>query len=226
MGIFSRKKKESVVSNEEATEPENTIGPFSEEDHPDRGDLLDAGALWLPKVEGATVQFSVDKRRKLVLGVVYVKNNSALQLQVFAAPKSSGLWEDIRAELISAIAAQGGNSQQEEGEYGSEVRALMPVAASKNAKPTNPVRYIGIDGPRWLLRATVTGRASTNDDAASAILHDVLDQLVVVRGQTPHPPRELLPLSIPKKDHEDKAGDEERLTLDLPKRGPEISEVR
>ncbi|MGO1591786.1 MAG: DUF3710 domain-containing protein [Ancrocorticia sp.] len=224
MGIFSRKKKGAGASEEEVPDSEisEATGPFTEEDHPDRGELLDAGALWLPTVEGATVQFSVDKRRKLVLGVVYVKDNSALQLQVFAAPKSSGLWEDIRAELISAIAAQGGKSVQADGEYGAEVHAVMP--AGDNKKPTSRVRYVGIDGPRWLLRATATGRAATDDAAASAIMHEVLDQLVVVRGQTPHPPRELLALEIPKKESDTE--ESERPTLSLPKRGPEISEVR
>lgn len=223
MGIFSRKKG-SQASEEEAPETEELIGPLSEEDHPDRGELLDAGALWLPQVEGATVQFSVDKRRKLVLGVVFVKDNSALQLQVFAAPKSAGLWDDIRAELMSAIAAQGGQSRQSEGEYGAEVLAVMPAPGANNAKATNRVRYVGIDGPRWLLRATLTGRAATQDEAASKILHEVLDTVVVVRGQTPHPPRELLALSIPRKEGEEK--ESERPSLSLPERGPEISEVR
>lgn len=226
MGIFSRKKKDSEVPDEEPSlDPQiEKVGPFSEDEHPERGDLLDAGALWLPTLEGATVQFSVDKRRKLVLGVVYVKGNSALQLQVFAAPKSSGLWDDIRAELISAIAAQGGKSQEAEGEYGPEVHAIMPAAGSKGQKPTNHVRYAGIDGPRWLLRVTVTGRGSTDDEAASTLMHEVLDKIVVVRGQTPHPPRELLELAIPKK--EQVAKEPERPSLSLPARGPEITEVR
>lgn len=231
MGFFSRKKeregaldKDGAVGDSDS-EDSPGVGPWDESDHPEQGDLLDAGSLWIPTIAGATIQFSVDQRRKIVLGAVYIKDNSALQLQVFAAPKSAGLWDDIRAELISAIAAQGGRSRQVEGEYGTEVLATMPTA---DKSKVNPVRYVGIDGPRWLLRATVTGKGSTDNAAATAILHSVLDLVVVSRGQSPHPPRELLPLDVPKKKSEtDKAESEaEALKISLPARGPEISEVR
>lgn len=186
MGFFSRKKEGEVAPDTGMTEDGSNsekspgIGPWDESDHPDRGDLLDAGALWLPTIAGATIQFSVDQRRKIVLGAVYIKDNSALQLQVFAAPKSTGLWEEVRAELISAIASQGGRARQMDGDYGVEVKATMPVADSTM---TNPVRYVGVDGPRWLLRATVTGKGAVDVAAGNAILHDVLDLLVVSRGR-------------------------------------------
>ena len=57
-------------------------------------------------------------------------------------------------------------------------------------------RFLGIDGPRWLLRATIYGKAGA-DDAAAEELIDIIKDVVVDRGQTPHPPRELLPLEIP-----------------------------
>ena len=95
----------------------------------------------------------------------------------------------------------------------------MPIEGHRSI---NPVRYVGIDGSRWLLRATLTGKAAVDDDASRALLHLVLDDTVVVRGNAAFPPRDILPLSIPK------AGPvkEERPALELPKRGPEISEVR
>ncbi|MFT0848505.1 DUF3710 domain-containing protein [Actinomycetaceae bacterium L2_0104] len=227
MGFFSRKKAnedgtdEDVLAEDSASEESPGVGPWDELDHPDRGELLDAGALWLPTIQGATIQFSVDQRRKIVLGAVYIKNNSALQLQAFAAPKSAGLWDDIRAELISAIAAQGGRSRQVDGEYGPEVLATMPT---QDKTKSNPVRYVGIDGPRWLLRATVTGKGATDNAAASAILHEVLDSVVVVRGQSPHPPRDLLALEVPKQKTDGESPEAPKLSL--PARGPEISEVR
>ncbi len=227
MGFFSRKKERenvldgATVVEHSVSEESPGVGPWDETDHPDRGDLLDAGALWLPTIPGATIQFSVDQRRKIVLGAVYIKDNSALQLQVFAAPKSKGLWEDIRAELISAIAAQGGRSRQVDGEYGPEVLATMPTS---DKTKVNPVRYVGIDGPRWLLRATVTGKGATDSPAAATILHDVLDLVVVSRGQSPHPPRDLLPLEVPKQRTDDETAEAPKISL--PARGPEISEVR
>ncbi|MFT3942876.1 MAG: DUF3710 domain-containing protein [Ancrocorticia sp.] len=224
MGFFSRKKKsnEDILAREEADAQSDSqaVGPWDESDHPERGDLLDAGSLWLPLVPGANIQYSVDQRRKAILGVLYVKDGSALQLQAFAAPKSSGLWDEVRAEMVSVLAAQGGHSELEEGEYGTEIRAVVPTP-DKSANYR--IRYIGIDGPRWLLRANVTGKGATDDAAASDILHAVLDDLVVVRGQGAHPPKEMLPL-VAKQQKEPEPKDE--LKLSLPARGPEISEVR
>lgn len=229
MGLFSRKKVSDEVASveSEAAEVANaeipSIGPWDESDHPEQGALLDAGALWIPAVKGASIQFSVDQGRKVVLGVVFVFNQTAVQLQVFAAPKSVSLWEDVRAELISSIANQGGSSREHDGEYGPEIRAQMP--APGKAKTVQPVRYLGIDGPRWLLRVTVTGKGAVDEVAAASALHAVLDDLVVVRGQSPHPPREILPLSVPRTKAPE-AEEPERMKLELPRRGPEIQEVR
>jgi hypothetical protein len=55
---------------------------------------------------------------------------------------------------------------------------------------------IGIDGPRWLLRGTVLGRAAVEPDAAPP-MEDSLRNVVVVRGSEPMAPREALGLRLP-----------------------------
>ena len=97
----------------------------------------------------------------------------------------------------------------------------MPVEGSRTV---NPVRYLGIDGPRWLLRATLTGRAAVDDAEARSLLRAVLDRLVVVRGVAAHPPRDILPLEVPRSGS--KHPEPQRDRISLPRRGPEISEVR
>ncbi|EPD27089.1 DUF3710 domain-containing protein [Actinotignum schaalii] len=193
-------------------------GPYDESEAPENPALIDGGALRLPILPDATMQFSVDRERQVVLGVVYVMGDSAVQLQVFAAPKSASLWEDIRVEVISSIANQGGRFQEAEGEYGPEIQAQMPA---ENGRV--PVRFIGIDGPRWLLRVAVTGRGAVDPERGTEVLHRVLDDLVVVRGTQAIPPRELLPLALPQQ------GEPEPETpdtgIELPKRGPEIQEI-
>ena len=216
MALFRRKRGEDPA---DSTPAPQGVGPWDESDAPHRDDLLDCGALRIPVLDAATLQFTVDRTRDLVLGAVYILGDSALQLQVFAAPKSRGIWADVRADMISSIASQGGSSREGHGDYGTEIRAQMPIEGHRSI---NPVRYVGIDGSRWLLRATLTGKAAVDDDASRALLHLVLDDTVVVRGNAAFPPRDILPLSIPK------AGPvkEEQPALELPKRGPEISEVR
>ncbi len=195
MGWFSRKKdyEEAEAVEHLGTEEAPTEGPWDEADHPERGNLLDAGSLWIPAVAGTTLQFSMDKTRKQVLGIVYLKDNSALQMQAFAAPRSRGLWDEVRRDMLTSIAKQGGSSKEAEGPFGAELVAQMPVP---NQTSPAPHRFLGIDGPRWLLRATLYGRAGSDEAAANEML-EILRQVVVVRGQTPHPPRELLPLEIP-----------------------------
>ncbi|MDP9807128.1 hypothetical protein J2S70_001710 [Trueperella bonasi] len=196
MAWFFRKKKDAEPAAEQPTPEEEKArleGPWDSGDVEDLGQRLDAGSLWIPLVPGASLQFSLDRKRRQVLGIVFSKNNSALQLQVFSSPRSRDIWDEVRRDMQTSIAKQGGSSQEAQGEFGTELRANMPVANSKNVAP---YRFIGIDGPRWLLRATIYGRAGSDDEAAKE-MYDIIKDVVVHRGQTPHPPRELLPLEIP-----------------------------
>jgi hypothetical protein len=59
-----------------------------------------------------------------------------------------------------------------------------------------PVRFIGVDGPRWFLRGLFQGPAAT-DPAAAEPLEALIREVVVVRGDHPVPPRDLLELRLP-----------------------------
>ncbi len=53
-----------------------------------------------------------------------------------------------------------------------------------------------MDGPRWFLRGLFVGAAAA-DPGAAAPLEAVLREVVVVRGDHPMPPRDLLELKLP-----------------------------
>jgi hypothetical protein len=55
---------------------------------------------------------------------------------------------------------------------------------------------IGVDGPRWLLRGTLLGRAAVEPEAAPP-MEQALRNVVVVRGSEPMAPRESLALRLP-----------------------------
>jgi hypothetical protein len=57
-------------------------------------------------------------------------------------------------------------------------------------------RFLGVDGPRWFLRAMLTGPADADPEAAG-VLEDVFADIVVVRGTEPMPVREQLPMTLP-----------------------------
>ncbi|MBM7825495.1 hypothetical protein JOD55_001322 [Arcanobacterium pluranimalium] len=211
MGLFSRAKNtEDVEVNAQVEEvtstdaPESThapeshrnSGPFDISEYGGVDDLIDAGALKIPAVSGATLQFTTDPTQEHVLGVVYMKDDSVLQLQVFAAPKTRGLWDEIRLDMRTSIAAQGGSSQEIDSPLGKGLLAQMPVA---NSKEFAPHLFLGVDGPRWFMRVTLYGRAGFDSNAAVQML-SILEDVVVERGAEPHPPRELLTLKIPHLD--------------------------
>ncbi|SDE28162.1 Protein of unknown function [Actinobaculum suis] len=239
MRLFWRRKRKTDEAAETAESPVVADspevagpGPYDEADAPENPDRVNAGSLLLPPVPGAKLQFSVDRNKQTVLGVVYQFEDSGVQLQAFAAPKSAGIWDSVRADVAQSIVAQGGRFTEVEGEYGKELRAMMP---GPNEKTRVPVRFLGIDGPRWLLRIGLTGKAALNNEVAAEVSHKVLDDLVVVRGSRPLPVRELIPLQLPTSPAE---ADAEAATeaaggqgagnppQNLPVRGPEISEVR
>jgi hypothetical protein len=97
------------------------------------------------------------------------------------------------------------------------------------------VRFVGIDGPRWFLRGLFTGPAADGGEQAE-LLEEVLRDVVVVRGEHPVPPREILELRLPPEAQQaleeqaasEAAEEENRFRGDLNpfERGPEFTETR
>ena len=94
------------------------------------------------------------------------------------------------------------------------------------------VRFVGVDGPRWFLRGLFTGPAAARRRPAG-LLEEVFSQVVVVRGEHPVPPREILELQLPPEARqaleEQAAAEQEsrfRGDADPFERGPEFTETR
>lgn len=123
-------------------------------------------------------------------------SGSTLQVQPFAAPRSSGLWHEIRAQIADQIQHQGGRISERDGVFGPELVAEIPVAQPGVPGETRIARFIGVDGPRWFLRGVIAGDAAI-DPTAAAEIEDLFRSVVVVRGNQPMPPRDLIPLRMP-----------------------------
>ena len=67
---------------------------------------MDFGSLLVPAVEGFDIQVNVAEDTGVWIAVV--RGDSALQLQAFAAPKTSGLWDEVRQEIAEEVAKSGG----------------------------------------------------------------------------------------------------------------------
>ena len=172
-----------------------SAGPWDvAEPHPE-AQRVDLGSLQVPVLTGLDIQLVFAEQHGAWVTVRH--GLSELQLQAFAAPKRDSLWDDVRAEITAEISGAGGMVSERTGPFGAEL--LARVAAQQPGQPpqgTQLIRFTGVDGPRWFLRGVFTG-AAADDPAAAAPLEAVLRDVVVVRGDHPVPPRDLLELRLP-----------------------------
>ena len=155
---------------------------------------VDLGSLLVPVTPEYEIQIVFADQNGAWVNVRH--GDSQLQLQAFAAPKRDGIWPDVRMEIIAEIAGAGGRSQEREGPFGRELLAEVPAQPGTPAAGLIPVRFIGVDGPRWFLRGLINGPATLEPEAA-APLEALIREVVVVRGEHPMPPKDLLELRLP-----------------------------
>ncbi|AYD89879.1 DUF3710 domain-containing protein [Actinomyces sp. 2119] len=183
---------------------------------------VDLGALRVPAVDGMQVRLEQAPGGVLTAAVLAL-GGSSLELRAFAAPKSSGVWDELRADIAQSLSGAGARYQEVEGDYGTEVLAQIPMRAPDGATSMGTVRFIGVDGPRWFLRAVLQGPAASSTDPSEE-LREVLRRTVVVRDEQARPPREVLPLHAPGAAAAPEA--EELPGLDPLAPGPTVAEVR
>lgn len=169
-----------------------TAGPLDEGEANAVRPYVDLGGVKIVPRTDLNIRLEVEEATKRVVAVGLDYAGSTLQVQPFAAPRSSGLWYEIRQQIVEQIQKQGGTIREATGVFGPELLAQIPVAG---AQP-RAARFIGVDGPRWFLRGVIAGAGAT-DAAAAAQIEDVFRSIVVVRGTTPMPPRDLIPLRMP-----------------------------
>lgn len=198
-----RRQKRTAASKIDATppweqrsrdEPEPTTGPYDERDAPeDEVERVDLGALRIPVGEGFDVRVDINEAQQ-VISATLAGAEGTMQLGVFAAPRNEGIWDEVRAEIGQSLNQQRKNSATEhDGPFGTELRGSVP---GEGGRGSVPVRFLGVDGPRWFLRAMLAGPVAQDDAKATPFL-DALRDVVVVRGVDPLPVREPVPLQLP-----------------------------
>ncbi|MEY4102778.1 MAG: hypothetical protein RIR88_912 [Actinomycetota bacterium] len=170
-------------------------GPFDESEVSGVRPYVDLGAIKFIPREGLNLRLEVEEGSGRVVAVALDFNGSTLQVQPFAATRSAGLWNDIRSQISEQVLQQGGTVTEFTGTLGPELLCKIP-AMIDGQQSYQDARFVGVDGPRWFLRGVIAGPAVTDADQA-AYLIELFRDLVVVRGQAPMPPGELLPLRVP-----------------------------
>jgi hypothetical protein len=205
-------------------------GPWDVDDDVPQAERIDFGSMHVPVAEGCEVQVSMADDQAAWITVV--RGDSGLQLQAFAAPKTGGLWAEVRQEIAAEVAKAGGQSEEADGPFGVEVHArIAPPEPVPGPPGLHPVRFLGVDGPRWFLRGVVSGPAARQPEIAAPLEH-VFAEVVVVRGDHPVPPRDMLEIRLPAEALQALAEEAEAEEgnkwggLDPFQRGPEITETR
>lgn len=186
---------DEVDDSKSAPGDRDTAGPFDVSEVPSIRPYVDLGGIKIAPREGLQLRLEVDDKTKRVLAVTTEYAGSVLQLQAFSAPKTSGLWHGIRAEITQQLTLQKAVVSEQEGPLGVELLAETPLPAEQGGG-SRKARFVAVDGPRWTLRGVVMGAAAESDDAYAKIL-EIFRETVVVRGEGPMPPSELLPLHVP-----------------------------
>lgn len=172
-------------------------GPLDESEANAVRPYVDLGGIKILPREGLNLRLEVEEGSKRVVAVGLDYAGSTLQVQPFAAPRSTGLWHEIRQQIAEQIAKQGGTTKLTVGVFGPELLAEIPATGADQAGTKRLARFVGVDGPRWFLRGVIAGEGAVDPEAAAKI-EELFRSVVVVRGNTPMPPRDLIPLQMPR----------------------------
>jgi hypothetical protein len=171
-------------------------GPFdgldAAGDPPEGWGRIDLGAMHLTVPAGVEVRMDVDQNSGLVNAVVVMLEPLALQVMAYAAPRTLGIWDEVREQISGSLGQGGGSATQREGRFGPEILAQVPSDEGRVE-----ARFMGVDGPRWFLRGVISG-SGAHDDLASARALEVFAATIVVRDDEARPSQEPLPVVLPK----------------------------
>lgn len=164
-------------------------GPFDIEDFDDpevaKEGRLDLGSVLIPMPAAGQVQVELSQTG-VPSAVWVVTPNGRFTIAAYAAPKSAGLWREVAGELAESLRKDTAEVSIETGPWGREV-----VGSASGA-----VRFIGVDGYRWMIRCVVNAAHETIG-ALTAEARTALADTVVRRDSTPLPVRTPLPVQLP-----------------------------
>ena len=171
-------------------------GPYDADELPDDDpERVDLGSLLIAPEPGRELRLQVDEASGQVQSVMLAGNDGAVEIRAFAAPRNGDLWSEVRPQIAADMAQRGGTATEREGRFGTELVCQVQVKRPEGGTAAQPSRIVGINGSRWLLRATLLGRPAVEFDATD--WEDTLTRVAVRRGTHALPVGEPLPLVLP-----------------------------
>ncbi len=172
-------------------------GPYDAEDLGDDGvPRVDLGSMLVPPVPGSELRIQVDEKTQQVQSVLLAGADGALELRAFSAPRNGDLWSEVRPQLAADMARRGGTATEREGRFGTELACQLTVQTSDGRTGQQASRIVGINGSRWMVRATFLGKPAVEPEAAE-VWEEALSRLAVRRGDQAMPVGDPLPVVLP-----------------------------
>ena len=149
----------------DVTDVDDLDGPFDIDDFddPSAAELgrLDLGSVLIPMPEAGQVQVELTEMG-VPSAVWVVTPNGRFTIAAYAAPKTAGLWREVASELADSLRKDVPKVSIEDGPWGREVVGL---AEAEQDQLPGVVRFIGVDGYRWMIRCVVNGPAGQDRGA-------------------------------------------------------------
>ncbi len=169
-------------------------GPYDYEDVADRLESiaeqrLDLGSVIVPVPPGGQLQVEMTPEGA-PQAVHLATQHGRITVAAYAAPKTSGQWRSVAADLAETLRKDGAQVSVVQGPWGRELHAVTQGA---------DLRFIGVDGYRWMVRLVAAGPTGAADENTPlvAAARAVMRETVVRRGDEPLPVREPLPVVLP-----------------------------
>lgn len=194
-----RRKSDTTPADEptDVTDGPARVGPFDADDLPDDGiERIDLGSLLVAPQEGRELRLQVDESSGSVQAVLLAGTDGMVELRAFAAPRNGDLWAEVRPQLAADMARRGGIATEREGDFGTELLCELQVQRPDGTMAAQPSRIIGVNGERWLLRATLMGRPAM-EASLPADWAETIRTVAVQRGMGAMPVGEPLPVVLP-----------------------------
>lgn len=172
-------------------------GPFDAEELAEDGvERIDLGSLLVRPVADRELRLQVDEASGRVQSVMLAGPDGVCELRAFAAARGGDLWSEVRPQIAADMARRGGTATEREGPFGTELHCRVTVRRDGGGTGTQVSRVIGVNGPRWMLRATLLGRPASEPESA-ADWERLITEVAVRRGTQAMAPGEPLPLALP-----------------------------
>lgn len=188
-GADAQAVDEIVTRGADQPAAEELEGPFDIEDFDDPAVAelarLDLGSVLIPMPEAGQLQVELTETG-VPSAIWVVTPNGRFTIAAYAAPKTGGLWREVAGELAESLRNDSAQVSIKDGPWGREVVGTA----------TGVVRFIGVDGYRWMIRCVINGSHETME-ALEQEARAALADTVVRRGDTPLPVRTPLAVQLP-----------------------------